>query len=163
MLFFVKTIYNVYSKEYNNKCKEDIKTKGAIEMSKKNLMKQAHKLAKELVKKVGDYMVALKLALKKVWAMAKAGRKKMSDSAFKEALYELTHKQYNGPEFFWLGSKGIPLWLMDNNLDQSEMQGAMLAYNIYAERYTEKAVLVVFETDFGNITMWAPKSVVKGF
>lgn len=134
-------------------------------MSKKNLMKQAHKLAKKIVEKVGDYIIALKLALKKVWAMAKAGRKKMSDTAFKSALYELTHqkKEYNGPEFFWLGSKGIPVWLMDNNLDQTELWGAQLAYNMYAERETEKATLIVFETDFGNITMWAPKSVIKGF
>lgn len=134
-------------------------------MSKKNLMKQAHKLAKKIVEKVGDYIIALKLALKKVWAMAKAGREKMSDTAFKSALYELTHqkKEYNGPEFFWLGSKGIPVWLMDNNLDQTELWGAQLAYNMYAERETEKAALIVFETDFGNITMWAPKSVIKGF
>lgn len=132
-------------------------------MSKKQIMKQAHKLAKEIVKEVGNYMVALKLALKKIWAMVKAGRKRMSDSAFKNALYELTHKQYNGPEFFWLGSKGIPVWLMEKNLDQAEMQGAMLAYNMYAKRETEKAALIVFETDFGNITMWSPKSVIKGF
>jgi hypothetical protein len=134
-------------------------------MSKKNLMKQAHKLAKKIVEKVGDYIIALKLALKKVWTMAKAGRKKMSDTAFKSALYELTHqkKEYNGPEFFWLGSKGIPVWLMEKNLDQAELQGAQLAYNIGVERETEKALLLCFETDFGNITMWAPKSVVKGF
>lgn len=132
-------------------------------MSKKTLMKQAHKLAKELVEKVGNYMIALKLALKKIWAMVKAGRKRMSDSAFKSAVYELTHKQYNGPEFFWLGSKGIPVWLMEKNLDQTELWGAQLAYNMYAKRETEKAALIVFETDFGNITMWAPKSVIKGF
>lgn len=132
-------------------------------MSTKSLMKQAHKLAKEIVEKVGDYMIALKLALKKIWAMVKAGRKRMSDSAFKSAVYELTHKQYNGPEFFWLGSKGLPLWLMEKNLDQTELWGAQLAYNMYAKRETEKAVLIVFETDFGNITMWAPKSVIKGF
>lgn len=134
-------------------------------MSKRNLMKQAHKLAKELVEKVGDYMIALKLALKKIWAMAKAGRKKMSDTAFKSALYELTHKkrEYNGPEFLWVGRQGVPLWLMEKNLDQAEMQGAMLAYNMYAKRETEKAALIVFETDFGNITMWSPKSVIKGF
>lgn len=132
-------------------------------MSKKQIMKQAHKIAKKIVKEVGNYMVALKLALKKIWAMAKAGRKRMSDSAFKGAIYELTHKQYNGPEFFWLGSKGIPVWLMDSNLDQTELWGAQLAYNMYAERETEKAALIVFETDFGNIKMWAPKSVIKGF
>ncbi len=132
-------------------------------MSTKSLMKQAHKLAKEIVEKVGDYMIALKLALKKIWAMVKAGRKRMSDSAFKSAVYELTHKQYNGPEFLWLGSKGLPLWLMEKNLDQTELWGAQLAYNMYAKRETEKAALIVFETDFGNITMWAPKSVIKGF
>lgn len=134
-------------------------------MSRRNLMKQAHKLAKKIVEKVGDYMIALKLALKKIWAMAKTGRKKMSDSAFKNALYELTHekKEYNGPEFLWVGRQGIPLWLMEKNLDQAEMQGAMLAYNMYAKRETEKAALIVFETDFGNITMWSPKSVIKGF
>lgn len=67
-------------------------------MSKKQIVKQAHKLAKKLVEKVGNYMIALKLA-----------------------------------------------------------------YNIGVERETEKALLLCFETDFGNITMWAPKSVVKGF
>lgn len=134
-------------------------------MSKKQIMKQAHKIAKKIVKEVGNYMVALKLALRKIWAMVKAGRKRMSDSAFKGAVYELTHKkrEYNGPEFFWLGSKGILVWLMDNNLDQTELWGAQLAYNMYAERETEKAALIVFETDFGNIKMWAPKSVIKGF
>lgn len=134
-------------------------------MSKKNLMKQAHKLAKKIVEKVGDYMIALKLALKKIWVMVKAGRKKMSDTAFKSAVYELTYqkKDYNGPEFFWLGSKGIPVWLMEKNLDQTELWGAQLAYNIGVERETEKALLLCFETDFGNITMWTPKSVVKGF
>lgn len=148
---------------YNNKCKEDIKTKGVIEMSKKQIMKQAHKIAKKIVKAVGNYMVALKLALKKIWAMAKAGRKRMSDSAFKGVVYELTHKEYNEPEFFWMGRQGVPVWLMEKNLDQAELQGAQLAYNIGVERETEKALLLCFETDFGNITMWAPKSVVKGF
>lgn len=134
-------------------------------MSKKTLMKQAHKIAKKIVKEVGNYMVALKLALKKIWAMAKAGRKRMSDSAFKGTIYELTHKkrEYNGPDFFWLGSKGIPVWLMEKNLDPTELWGAQLAYSIGIERETEKAALIVFETDFGNITMWAPKSVIKGF
>lgn len=62
-------------------------------MSKKQIMKQAHKIAKKIVKEVGNYMVALKLALRKIWAMVKAGRKRMSDSAFKGAVYELTHKK----------------------------------------------------------------------
>lgn len=50
---------------YNNKCKVIIKSKGAIDMTKKNIMKQAHKLAKQIVEEVGDYTIALSLALKR--------------------------------------------------------------------------------------------------
>lgn len=85
------------------------------------------------------------------------------DKDFNGAVYELTHKQYDGPEFFWLGRQGVPVWLMEKSLDPTELWGAQLAYNIEVERETEKALLLCFETDFGNITMWAPKSVVKGF
>lgn len=132
-------------------------------MTKKQMMIQAHKMAKKLIEKTDNYMIALKFALKQIWAMAKAGRKRMSESAFKGAIYDLTHKPYNGPAFFWFGKMGIPEWLMAKNLNQSENQGAHLAYSVYASRETAKAVLVNFDTDFGKITMWAPKSVVKGF
>lgn len=37
-------------------------------MNKVELFKKAHKLAKEMVGKVGDYMVAMSIALKKVYA-----------------------------------------------------------------------------------------------
>ena len=132
-------------------------------MTKKQMMIQAHKMAKKLVAKTGNYMIALKFALKQIWAMVKAGRKRMSESAFKGAIYDLTHKPYNGPAFFWFGKMGIPEWLMAKNLNQAENQGAHLAYSIHAKRETAKALLVEFETEFGNIDMWAPKSVVKGF
>lgn len=132
-------------------------------MTKKQMMIAAHKLANKLVEKTDNYMIALKFALKQIWAMVKAGRKRMSESALKGAIYDLTHKPYNGPAFFWFGKMGIPEWLMAKNLNKSENQGAHMAYSIYAKRETAKAVLINFTTDFGNITMWAPKSVVKGF
>lgn len=132
-------------------------------MTKKALMTAAHKLAQKLVVKTDNYMIALKFALKQIWAMAKAGRKRMSESAFNHAIYELTHKPYNGPAFFWSGKQGVPEWLMKKNLSQAEYDGAHQAYSVYASRKTAKAVLVNFDTDFGKITMWAPKSVVKGF
>ena len=87
----------------------------------------------------------------------------MSESAFNHAIYELTHKPYEGPKFFWSGKQGVPEWLMKKNLSQAEYDGAHQAYGVYASRETAKAVLVNFDTDFGKITMWAPKSVVKGF
>lgn len=132
-------------------------------MTKKALMTAAHKLASKLVAKTGNYAIALKFALKQIWAMVKNGRKRMSESSFNHAVYELTHKPYNGPKFFWSGKQGVPEWLMKKNLSQAEYDGAHQAYSVYASRETAKAVLVNFDTDFGKITMWAPKSVVKGF
>lgn len=132
-------------------------------MTKKQMMVKAHKMAKKLVEKTGNYMIALKFALKQIWAMVKAGRKRMSESAFNHAIYELTHKPYEGPKFFWSGKQGVPEWLMQKNLSQAEYDGAHQAYSVYASRETAKAVLINFDTDFGKITMWAPKSVVKGF
>lgn len=132
-------------------------------MTKKALMTAAHKLASKLVAKTDNYMIALKFALKQIWAMVKAGRKRMSESAFNHAIYELTHKPYEGPKFFWSGKQGVPEWLMQKNLSHAEYDGAHQAYSVYASRETVKAVLVNFDTDFGKIAMWAPKSVVKGF
>ncbi|WP_180895955.1 hypothetical protein [Staphylococcus pseudintermedius] len=40
-------------------------------MKKRHMMKSAHKIAKEIVFLVGDYMIALKLALKEVWRLVK--------------------------------------------------------------------------------------------
>lgn len=132
-------------------------------MSKKSIMKQAHKLAKTLVEKVGDYMIALKLALKKIWAMVKAGRKRMTQRALRNAYYEMIRRPYNGPKFFWIDGMGVPEWLMQKNLSQAEYDGARQAYDIHVRRETEKASLLRFETNFGYIDMWAPKSVIKGF
>lgn len=39
-------------------------------MNKRNLMTQAHKIAKSIVAAVGDYMIAMKIALKKTWGEA---------------------------------------------------------------------------------------------
>ncbi|MCQ2076373.1 MAG: hypothetical protein MJZ20_04965 [Bacteroidaceae bacterium] len=95
--------------------------------------------------------------------MVKEGRKKMTASAFKNAVYTLTHKVYNGPKFLWIGQQGVPEWLLYENLDIQERCAVDGAYRMYAKRETEKAVLIEFDTEFGYITMWAPKSVVKGF
>ena len=46
-------------------------------MNKRDLMIKAHKIAKATVAVVGDYMIAMKLALKKVWS-------EMSDKILRE-------------------------------------------------------------------------------
>lgn len=58
--------------------------------------------------------------------------------------------------------KFIPEWIMNKNLDSNQL------YAIRAEqegpslvRETEKAILVAWYTEFGKVSMWCPKSVLK--
>lgn len=58
--------------------------------------------------------------------------------------------------------KFIPEWIIEKNLDQNQI------YAIRAEgedaslvRETEKAILVAWFTEFGKVSMWCPKSVLK--
>lgn len=57
---------------YGNMCLlERSKQNKGNTMNKAEAFKKAHKLAKEMVGKVGDYMVAMSIALKKVYAIMK--------------------------------------------------------------------------------------------
>ena len=49
-------------------------------------------------------------------------------------------------------------WFINKNFNQNERYGISVADRSYIERETEKAVLVRWETEFGNITSWIPKS-----
>ena len=58
--------------------------------------------------------------------------------------------------------KFIPEWIIEKNLDDNQI------YAIRAEgedaslvRETEKAILVEWPTEFGKVSMWCPKSVLK--
>lgn len=58
--------------------------------------------------------------------------------------------------------KFIPEWIIEKNLDENQI------YAIHAEgedaelvRETEKAILVAWATEFGKVSMWCPKSVLK--
>lgn len=115
---------------------------------KKTIMFEAHKIARKMVKLVGDYMVALKLALKQVWAKVKAGE-----------------KIYTGPKFIWFNNQyGIPDWLLRKNLKDDVYSFVTdEPEDVEVVRETEKALLLDLVTGFGTYKMWAPKSVVKGF
>lgn len=45
-------------------------------MTNSEMFKKAHQIARETVEVVGNYSIAFKLALKQVWAVAKASEKK---------------------------------------------------------------------------------------
>lgn len=130
-------------------CKEDKELKkGLVKMKMKTIMVEAHKIARKNVQAVGDYMVALKLALKQVWAKVKAGE-----------------KIYTGPKFIWFNNQyGIPEWLLKKNL-RSDIYSFAIdePEDVEVVRETEKALLLDLVTGFGTYKMWAPKSVVKGF
>ena len=61
-------------------------------------------------------------------------------------------------------AKFIPDWIIRKNLTSNEIW-AIEAEGEDAEliRETEKAVLVAWFTEYGKVTMWCPKSVLKDF
>lgn len=67
-------------------------------MNKSNLMKAAHKIAKQTVAIVGDYLIDLKLALKTVWGEAMKEEviyHKMKDGEkLQDALNEIDKKAF---------------------------------------------------------------------
>lgn len=130
-------------------------------MTKKTLMRTAHKIASMIVDSVEDYMVALKLALKYVWRMVKKYNKKRFGAV---ALYN-AEAILTTPRFFVEDKKyidGVPTWLINENLSQQESYAVRNECDgIDIKRETEKAVLVDFATPYGSVSMWAPKSVCK--
>ncbi|EGQ3505533.1 hypothetical protein [Staphylococcus pseudintermedius] len=128
-------------------------------MKKRHMMKSAHKIAKEIVFLVGDYMIALKLALKEVWRLVKTYNKKRFTeiSIFTTAARLGTKKPENKGRFVG----GVPEWIINKNLTTEEAYAVLNnGPQVSVTRETEKAVLVDFHTDFGHITMWCPKSVM---
>lgn len=59
-------------------------------------------------------------------------------------------------------TKYVPAWIVTKSLDRD------MRYALYAEgtnptiaRETEKAILLEWMTEFGKVSMWCPKSVLK--
>ena len=71
------------------------------------------------------------------------------------------YKEYkecrNRPDYI----EDVPTWLLSKNLDQQEWQAVQTAYASETVRETLKAKLIAFSTDFGRITCWVPKSVIR--
>lgn len=61
-----------------------------------------------------------------------------------------------------VGKMVIPQWLIDEGLDGAKSCAIRIAdYAPYISRETAKAVLVVWSTEFGRVTLWCPKSVLR--
>lgn len=134
-------------------------------MSRKMIMTNAHRIAKLIVREIGDYEIALSLALKNVWHAIKTwNKKRFTKESLASAAHYLTTPNYVRRNIKIATSyyEGIPLWIMENNLTPSEYSALMCdGVEPKIVKETEKAVDFEFITDFGVIYMWCPKSVYK--
>lgn len=53
----------------------------------------------------------------------------------------------------------IPYWFIFKNLTRAQAD-AIVGERMTVERETEKAVLVKWNTDYGFVTLWTPKSII---
>lgn len=131
--------------------------KGVIEMTKKNMMKHAHQLAKMLVEKTGDYQIALSFALKEIWRQVKKYNKKRFTKYSIATAYDLHRDKFTAQADVF----GVPAWIIEKNLSRDEAYAVLNEVrSMEVVRETAKAQLVKFNTNYGNVTMWTPKSVL---
>lgn len=54
----------------------------------------------------------------------------------------------------------LPSFIQDK-LSEAEYYAASTSSNATIERETERAVLIRYETDYGNVKVWSPRSVIR--
>lgn len=71
-------------------------------MTKRNMMKTAHAIAQEIVDEVGDYQIALSIALKEVWRQVKLyDKKRFGDVAVLTAAQRCHTKTRSQRQCVW--------------------------------------------------------------
>ena len=59
-------------------------------------------------------------------------------------------------------TKIVPAWIVTKSLDQDKLYAVRAeGVNPTIARETEKAVMLEWSTEFGHVSMWCPKSVLK--
>lgn len=127
-------------------------------MTKRNMMKYAHQLAKLLVEQTGDYQIALSFALKEVWRQVKLyDKKRFTKNSIMSAYVRLRQPRRNNTRNVF----GVPAWIIRKNLTNEEAYAVLNECDsMKVVRETEKAQLVEFDTNYGRVRMWTPKSVL---
>lgn len=130
-------------------------------MTKRNMMKYAHQLAKLLVEDTKNYQIALSMALKEIWRQVKLyDKKRFTKYSIATAYDRLTQPQMSG-KTAEVDVFGVPAWIIRKNLSNDEAYAVLNECDAMAVvRETEKAKLVKFSTNYGNVEMWTPKSVL---
>ena len=113
-------------------------------MTKKHIFKSAHKIAKGIVKEVGNYQIAFKLALKEVYRQVRLyDKKRFGINAIESAIYRLGTSQE------------------DKEFDSNQRQSLVKLEDEKIVKETEKAYKIAFFTEYGLFEKWIPKSVFK--
>lgn len=131
-------------------------------MSKKMIMKNAHRIARSINHSVGCYAIAYKVALKYVWNSVKTyDKRSFGDMAFDNAVAKIEQ----GTSLFGHANEyydGIPEWILRKNLDGYDYEAVTGHFNrTETVRETEKAIDFKIVTDFGDVYVWVPKSVIN--
>ncbi|GAX05377.1 hypothetical protein IWT25_00681 [Secundilactobacillus pentosiphilus] len=129
-------------------------------MKKSQMFKAAHEIAHEIVGATDNYQIAFSFALKEVWRQVKTyNKKRFGDAAIVNAGIRLvtTPEMKRQNEYV----EGVPTWIIRKNLNEQEAFAVCNTTNSFdIVRETEKAELVSFNTDYGYVEMWTPKSVL---
>lgn len=119
------------------------------------VMEVSHKVAKKLVKRTDNYMIALKFAMKYVWGIIRKGKMRIGAKTIERIVITLSVPRVQA------NVDGVPMWIIEKNLPAEEVSAIKCGHpTTKVLKETEKAVNVMFATDFGNIFMWCPKSVL---
>ena len=130
-------------------------------MTKRNMMRYAHQLAKKLVKLTENYQMALSLALKEIWRQVKLYNKKRFTQYSIATAYDRIRQPQMSFKAVESDVNGVPAWIIRKNLNNDESYAVLNECDsMNVVRETEKAQLVEFITNYGNIKMWTPKSVL---
>lgn len=127
-------------------------------MKKTTMFKNAHELAHEIVSEYGDYQIAFSFALKEVWRQVKLYDKKRFGAV---AIFTATQRLTTPKRPKNDNIDGVPTWILRENLSQGELFAVEnCGCGSTVRRETEKALLIAFDTNFGAVTVWVPKSVM---
>lgn len=135
-----------------------------VKMTKRNMMRYAHQLAKKLVEVTKNYQIALSFALKEIWRQVKLyDKKRFTKYSIATAFDRIGNSNYR--KMFETNANnnvyGVPAWIIKKNLNNDESYAVLNECDaMEVVRETEKAQLVEFVTNYGRITMWTPKSVL---
>lgn len=102
--------------------------------------------------------------MSEAWAIAKGYAFSLGGKAYQyisEGLKKAWQEMKAMFDYTGIKMSDIPTWIIKKNLSFEERYAVLNECNSVVVKYqTEKAVLFKFDTDYGIVKMWCPKSVI---